>query len=174
MRTLYFLPKLCRAFRGKWLVMNVSALLRELILYACKMKKLRKRTAGERRIVGIIVEQLKSVESVPLQLPHPSDSRAMRVVRTLLADPADHRTLEKLCADCGASKRTIQRVFLEETRMHFGQWRQQLRLLHALQLLASGEKVTAAALEAGYNSPSAFIAMFRKQLGTTPKRYLES
>ena len=67
-----------------------------------------------------------------------------------------------------------QRVFLEETRMHFGQWRQQFRLLHALQLLASGEKVTAAALEAGYNSPSAFIAMFRKQLGTTPKRYLES
>src|SRR3989440_10048777 len=100
---------------------------------------------GERRIVGIIVEQLKSVESVPLQLPHPSDSRAMRVVRTLLADPADQRTLEKLCEDCGASKRTIQRVFLEETRMNFGRWRQQLPLLHALQLLASGEKVTAAA-----------------------------
>jgi AraC-like DNA-binding protein len=57
--------------------------------------------------------------------------------------------------------------------MNFGKWRQQLRLLHALQLLASGEKVTAAALEAGYNSPSAFIAMFRKQLGTTPTRYLE-
>src|SRR5258707_845469 len=89
------------------------------------------------------------------------------------SDPADQRTLEKLCEDCGASKRTIQRVFLEETRMNFGKWRQQLRLLHALQLLASGEKVTAAALEAGYNSPSAFIAMFRKQLGTTPTRYLE-
>ena len=173
MRTLYFLPKLCRAFRGKCLVMNVSSLLRELILHACKFKRLNSRTAGERRIVGIIVDQLKSVDSVPLQLPHPSDSRAMRVVRTLLADPADQRTLEKLCEDCGASKRTIQRVFLEETRMNFGKWRQQLRLLHALQLLASGEKVTAAALEAGYNSPSAFIAMFRKQLGTTPTRYLE-
>jgi AraC-like DNA-binding protein len=40
-----------------------------------------------------------------------------------------------------------------------------------MQLLASGEKVTSAALEAGY-SPSAFISMFRKQLGTTPKVYL--
>jgi AraC-like DNA-binding protein len=74
--------------------------------------------------------------------------------------------------NCGASKRTIQRVFLEETKMNFGKWRQQLRLLHGLQLLASGEKVTAAALEAGYSSPSAFISMFRKQLGTTPMRYL--
>jgi len=93
-------------------------------------------------------------------------------VKTLLADPGDQRDLERLCRDCGASKRTIQRVFLEETKMNFGKWRQQLRLLHGLELLASGEKVTAAALEAGYSSPSAFISMFRKQLGTTPMRYL--
>lgn len=58
--------------------------------------------------------------------------------------------------------------------MTFAKWRQQLRLLHGMQWLASGEKVTAAALEAGYSSTSAFIAMFRKQLGTTPTRYLKS
>ncbi len=127
---------------------------------------------AERRIIEIIVDQLKAVDSIPLQLPHPTDTRAMRVVKALLADPSDQRNLERLCRDCGASKRTIQRVFLEETKMNFGKWRQQLRLLHGLQLMASGEKVTAAALEAGYSSPSAFISMFRKQLGTTPMRYL--
>src|SRR6267143_184280 len=89
-----------------------------------------------------------------LQFPHPTDTRAMRVVNALLADPGDQRNLERLCKDCGASKRTIQRVFLEETKMNFGKWRQQLRLLHGLELMASGEKVTAAALEAGYSSPS--------------------
>src|SRR5229473_1979451 len=132
-------------------VMNVSPLLRELILHACKFKRLNKRATGERRIIEIIVDQLKGVDSVPLQLPHPTDARAMRVVKALLADPSDQRDLERLCKDCGASKRTIQRVFLEETKMNFGKWRQQLRLLHGLQLLASGEKVTAAALEAGYS-----------------------
>jgi AraC-like DNA-binding protein len=172
MRTLYFLPRLCRKFSAKCFVMNVSALLRELILHACQFKRLNKKALAERRIIELIVDQLKAVDSIPLQLPHPADSRAMRVVNALLADPGDQRELGKLCKDCGASKRTIQRVFLEETKMNFGKWRQQLRLLHGLQLLASGEKVTAAALEAGYSSPSAFISMFRKQLGTTPMRYL--
>ncbi len=172
MRTLYFLPRLCRTRRVKCFVMNVSALLRELILHACTFKRLSKKAMAERWIIELIVDQLKAVDSIPLQLPHPTDARAMRVVKVLLANPGDQRDLERLCADCGASKRTIQRVFLEETKMNFGKWRQQLRLLHGLELLASGEKVTAAALEAGYSSPSAFISMFRRQLGTTPMRYL--
>lgn len=173
MRTLYFLPGLCRALPAKCFVMNVSSLLRELILHACKFPKLSKRAAAERRIVEIVLDQLKAVECVPLQLPHPADSRAMRVVKMLFADPGDRRTLARLCRDCGASKRTIQRLFLEETKMSFAKWRQQLRLLHGMQLLARGEKVTAAALDAGYSSTSAFIAVFHKQLGTTPTRYLQ-
>jgi AraC-like DNA-binding protein len=172
MRTLYFLSKLCQTLRGKCFVMNVSALLRELILHACQFKRLNKKASKERRIIEIIVEQLKAVDSIPLQLPHPTDSRAMRVVKALLANPGDQRDLGRLCKECGASKRTIQRVFLEETKMNFGKWRQQLRLLHGLQLMAAGEKVTTAALEVGYSSPSAFISMFRKQFGTTPMRYL--
>jgi AraC-like DNA-binding protein len=172
MRTLYMHPKLCRGLSAKCFVMNVSSLLRELILHACTFPSLRKRILTERRIVEIIVDQLEAVESIPLQLPHPSDRRALRVARALVANPGDDRSLETLCKDCGASKRTIQRLFLEETRMTFGKWRQQLRLFHAMQVLASGEKVTVAALESGYNSTSAFISMFRKQFGTTPARFL--
>ena len=172
MRTLYVLPSLCRSLPRRCFVMNVSPLLRELILHACTYPKLCRTASAQRRIIDIIVDQLNAVESIPLQLPHPSDSRAIRVAKALMANPGDARTLEKLCKDCGASKRTIQRVFLEETRMTFAKWRQQLRLLHAMQVLASGEKVTVAALESGYNSTSAFISMFRKQFGTTPARFL--
>jgi len=55
--------------------------------------------------------------------------------------------------------------------MTFGKWRQQLRLLHALSLLASGEPVTSVALEVGYDSTSAFISAFKGAMGTTPGRY---
>jgi AraC-like DNA-binding protein len=58
--------------------------------------------------------------------------------------------------------------------MTFGKWRQQLRLMQAMRLLAEGAKVTHAALESGYSTPSAFISMFRKTLGTTPASYFRS
>jgi AraC-like DNA-binding protein len=174
LRTLYFLPRLVKKLPRTCSVMNVTPLLRELILHACKFPKLTKNVASQKHIVEVLLDQLDPVHSIPLQLPHPSDSRAMRVVQTLLADPAEQKTLQRLAKDSGASKRTIERLFLAETKMTFGKWRQQLRLLHAMKRLASGEKVTAAALDAGYCSASAFISMFKQQLGATPTRYFKS
>jgi hypothetical protein len=159
MRTLYLDPRLVRSLPEKCFVMNVTSLLKELVLHACRVGRLHKRAAAERRLIEMIVDQLKVVESVPLQLPRPTDPRAQRVVERLIESPGDNKKLERLCR--------------KETKMTFSRWRQQLRLLHAMQRLALGEKVTSAALDAGYNSTSAFISMFRKQLGTTPARYLE-
>lgn len=171
MRTLYFLPVLLSRLPRRCFVMHVSSLLRELILHACGLSRLNKKLADQRALIEVIVAQLQAAHAVPLQLPHPEDPRAKKIVKVLWQEPGNQKTLGQLCADCGASKRTIERVFVKETKMTFGRWRQQLRLLHALQKLASGEKVTAAALDAGYASTSAFISMFRKQLGTTPTRY---
>jgi len=62
-------------------------------------------------------------------------------------------------------------VYHRELGMTFGKWRQQLRLLLALEQLASGEKVTNVALNLGYSDVSSFIAMFKSTLGTTPAQY---
>jgi len=114
---------------------------------------------------------LKAMQTIPLQLPHLLDPRAVRVSGIVMANAGDRRTLARICKQSGASKRTIERLFRQETGMTFGKWRQQLRLMQAMRLLAEGAKVTHAALEAGYSTPSAFISMFRKSLGTTPTAY---
>jgi AraC-like DNA-binding protein len=108
------------------------------------------------------------------QLPNPTDARALRVADVLLANPGEQHTLTQVCKIAGAGRRTIERRFLEETGMTFGRWRQQLRLMQAMRLLAEGAKITYAALEAGYSTPSAFIFMFRKTLGTTPSAYFRA
>ena len=124
-------------------------------------------------LIDVLIDQLETVQAVPLQLPSPSDSRAARVAAALQGNPDNSRSLAWACKKAGASKRTIERLFQQETRMSLGKWRQQLRLLRSLQLLAAGEKISHAALEAGYSTPSAFISMFRKTLGVTPRLYFK-
>ncbi len=65
-----------------------------------------------------------------------------------------------------------QRWFRKETGLTFGQWRQQARLLLALQRIAVGEKIIEVAIELGDESPSAFTRMFKKQFGKTPSQVL--
>lgn len=171
MRTLYLKPGLAKGLPRDCCVINVSTLLKELILYACTLPALRGMVKWQGHLIAVILHQLETVRMVPLQLPHLADPRAIRIAQMLIKEPADGRTLTQLCKVSGASRRSVERLFQQDIGMTFGKWRQQLRLMHALRLLAEGAKVTHAALESGYSTPSAFISMFRKILGTTPTSY---
>jgi AraC-like DNA-binding protein len=173
MKTLYLKPRLLNQLGRRPCLLNVSPLLRELLLEVCNLSRLSRKNPTHARLMGVIKDQLERSHLVPLQMPMPSDTRAIRVAKLSLADLSDRRPLKDLCKQCGASKRTIERLFLEKTGMTFGRWRQQSVLVRAIQLLAEGNKVTNVALEIGYNSPSAFIAMFKKLMGTTPAQYLD-
>jgi transcriptional regulator GlxA family with amidase domain len=122
----------------------------------------------------VLVDQLSVLPTIPLQLPWPSDERAQRAaawVRGHLGEPSSTRQIARRAM---LSVRTLERLFQKETGLSFGKWRQQLRLLHALRLLAAGRPVTTVALEVGYESASAFIVMFKRTLGVTPHRYFAS
>jgi AraC-like DNA-binding protein len=171
MRTLYLRPRLAGTLPRDCCVVNVSPLLRELILHACTSAALKKANKPQRHLIEVIIGQLESIQLVPLQLPNPADKRAQRIAEILIADPSNCQPLTQICKAAGASKRTVERLFQQNVGMTLGKWRQQLRLMRAMQLLAEGAKVTHAALESGYSTPSSFISMFRKSLGTTPARF---
>jgi len=172
MRTVYLRARLAGRLPRTCCVVNVSAFLQQLILQLCAHEKLSRRSKIHSHLIDVLIDQLETVKAAPLQLPSPSDGRAVRVAAALQRNPGE--SLAAVCEKAGASKRTVERLFLQETHLSLGKWRQQLRLLRSLELLAAGEKISHAALEAGYGTSSAFIAMFRKALGTTPRRYFET
>src|SRR5277367_4751407 len=153
MRTLYFRPRLASALPRDCCVINVTPLLKELILHACTFAALNRAIPRQLHLILLIIDQLKEIQMVPLRLKNPSDARALRIAEVLLANPGNRWPLTKMCKTAGASKRTIERLFQDDVGMSFGRWRQQLRLMHAMRLLAEGAKVTYAALEAGYSTP---------------------
>ncbi len=171
MRSLYIEPDAAPGLPAECCVVTVPPLLRELILAAMEFPRLYALDGPEARVMAVILDQIRAARIAPLHLPMPADARLRSVTEALVAAPGDDRTLAAWAAHAGASGRTLARLFLRETGMTFRQWRRQARLLAALTRLATGEPVTTVALDLGYDSPSAFIAMFRKALGETPGRY---
>ena len=171
LRTLYLRTGLSDVLPKDCCVVNVSPLLRELILRTIEIGMLDRSLPSHRHLIDVILDQFHALATVPLKLPMPTDVRALRVAEVVRLNPGEANSLDQLAKNMGASKRTIERLFQTETEMTFGKWRQQLRMLHALRLLAGGESVTTAALEVGYDSTSAFISAFKSAVGTTPGRY---
>jgi hypothetical protein len=81
MPTLYVKRRLSRALPRGCCVVNVSALLKELILHACELPGLNKTIKRQAHLMHMIIDQLDAIQTVPLQLPNPSDPRALRVAR---------------------------------------------------------------------------------------------
>ena len=172
-RTLYFPPALdapplldpeCR-------VLAVSGLLRELILRVVETGALDERIPAHRHLLALLLDEMQAAPVTPATLPLPEDGRAALVAAEVLASPSDSPGLNELSRRYAIGRRTLERLFRNETGMSFGMWKQKARLSDAVRLLAEGRSVTDTALESGYSSVSAFIAAFKRTFGCTPGQW---
>lgn len=153
-------------------VLKVSPLLRELIIAYTRDQE--GDGGPERaRMRAVLLDQLRASPQQALHLPAPASPLLRAVCGILQEDPADGRTLVELGRQVGASGRTLSRLFRTDLGMTFPQWRTQLRLQHALVLLADKQPVTAVAHRCGWASASAFIDAFRRTFGHTPGTHLD-
>ena len=123
------------------------------------------------RAEALLADLLEPVPLKTLDVPFPTAPLTGAIANTLRENLADERTLAQWGHAVGASERTLARAFIAETGMPFGRWRTLLRLQAALPLLAQGEPVSRVAHRVGYQTPSAFVAAFRRETGLTPAAY---
>lgn len=170
MRTLYFrsgvVPRIPQCS-----ILFVSPLLRELIVEAVRLGRLRLRNRLECALRDLLTAHLVNATAMPINLTMPSESRALAIAQAIARDPASTKTLARLCKEAGVSVRTVQRTFRKQVGIDLETWRRQVRLIRAIRLLVAGSSVKEVAFAIGYRQPSAFVQAFRTLFGATPKAW---
>ncbi|ASR36214.1 AraC family transcriptional regulator [Prauserella marina] len=169
--SLYLAPEQCPLDWPEPTAVGIDGLLAELIEYLARGDL---DAAARSRAEALLPDLLRPLPTRPIDVPAPSDERVQVVAAALLANPADQRSLSAHALAAGVSRRTMTRLFVHDTGMSFDQWRTQVRLRASLPLLAEGQPVSRVAHSVGYATASAFLAAFRRTVGTTPRRYLFS
>jgi len=125
----------------------------------------------DERLLLALRDQLARAECAGSYLPDTEDALLAPVLRELRACPGDNRSLSDFARAVNTTERTLIRRCKTELGMTFTEWRQRLRIMAALSMLAQGQTVENIAFDLGYSSASAFIVMFRKLMGMTPDEF---
>jgi AraC-like DNA-binding protein/mannose-6-phosphate isomerase-like protein (cupin superfamily) len=172
MRTLYLRTGLTVRSEPGCAVLHVTPLLRELIVETVCVSQLRVRNRYECALRDLLISQLQRASPLPTFVTLPREPRALAVAQAVLRDAAESKSMAARCAEAGVSVRTIERVFRREIGIDFESWRRQVRLTKAVELLVSGFSIKEVAYKVGYRQSSAFVEMFRRTFGTTPRAWL--
>jgi AraC-like DNA-binding protein/quercetin dioxygenase-like cupin family protein len=170
LRTLYVNESVIPPGLDACRVVEVSGLLREVI---AALDSPGLSSARERLLGTLALDELTRSEPLPLSVPMPNEKRLRALCEAVIADPANSDSLDRWASTIGASTRTIARLFRQELGVSFSQWRQQAILARAIPLLSQGRPLSHVAQELGYQSQSAFSAMFRRAFGQSPRAFIE-
>ena len=171
LRSLYLDDSAGAALPRTCITIEVSSLLRELIVEATRIPVEYDYDSRDGRVMTLIMDEIRAARTAPLHVPMPRHPQLVRVCHAILNDPAQNDVLDDWAVSAGMCRRTFTRMFRRETDVTFATWRQNVRLMEAMSRLATGQSVTAVAYDVGYSSPSAFTAMFRRAFGVPPTQY---
>jgi len=170
-RTLFVDPLARADLPAQCQVVQISPLLRELILVSLTLPSDYLPGGRDERIMELLLDELRLLPTLPLHLPEPQEPELLALSQHICSDLSASWELEDVAQRLNISSRTLSRRFQRETGLRFSEWVRQAKLLEALQQLAAGNSVIDVALALGYDSPSAFSAMFRRSLGVSPSEY---
>lgn len=122
-------------------------------------------------VLAVLRDQVEIADTYQIPLLIPSDRRLMSIFIQLQKQPDLKFTLADWAIKVGASERTLSRLCAKEFSQSFSLWRQNIRLVLSLQLLAKNISIQEVAMDLGYTSDSAYIYAFKGMFAQTPSRY---
>ena len=98
------------------------------------------------------------------------DPRIRAALDALHADPSARLSLDDLARRAGLSASRFRRLFRAATGVTLRRYRLWIAMGAAARAIARGERLTTAALDAGFSSSAHFSAAFREMFGLEPSR----
>lgn len=174
LQTVWIDPAMASGLPEKSCVLAVSRLFREI--FSAVVDAPAKVIPTRRRLLltELLLEEICAQPEPLFDLPAPGDPRLAAICVHIQQHLDDTKTLGSWAKDLDCDERTLHRLFIQEVGMSFVQWRQQAKLLAALEWLAQGRPILRIALDLGYQSQSAFTAMFRRTLGVPPSAFFKA
>ncbi len=172
MRSLYVNAAAGAGMPSSCVVLSVTPLLRELVVRAVALPAAYDEEGDDGLLMRLLMAEIRRLSPCALDLPLPESPDLTQLCERILADLSTRRPCGIDANDMNTSTRTLYRRFLRETGITFARWKQQARLLESIRRLAEGLPVTTVAVDLGYESPSAFSAMFRRSLGIAPRAFI--
>jgi len=171
-RSLYFEPETVSSLPSEVTIFHVNPLLKALI-DTMSFWPWDKPRHSQHNAFALLNEELLNADAQNLSLPLPKDKRLQTWLKQLQQQQKHPASLKDMALEIGASERTISRIFSNETGMAYQAWRQQWRLLSAIEQLAAGSSVAQVGFNLQFSSDSAFISFFKQYTGTTPAQYFK-
>ena len=174
MRSLYVNADWAAGMPASCVVLNVTPLLRELVLRAVTLPVDYDIDGDEALLMSLLMAEIRRLPRCALDLPLPESADLTQLCERILADLSKRRPCDFHASAMKTSTRTLYRRFVKETGITFARWKQQARLLESVRRLAEGVPVTTVAFDLGYESASAFSTMFRRSLGVAPRAFVKT
>ncbi|ENU92980.1 hypothetical protein F971_01020 [Acinetobacter vivianii] len=154
-------------------VVAIPALLRELMSNAMDIQNEIQPESRNERLLQLILDEVRLLPALAFNLPDPQSPKLQQLCQRIKENLALEWSLEESAQQLHISSKTLARHFQKETGLHFSHWVRQAKLMQAMIDLAMNKPVLNVALDLGYESPSAFSAMFKRETSMTPSDYLK-
>jgi AraC-like DNA-binding protein len=122
-------------------------------------------------LMQLLVMEIAAAPVIPIAVPFPRSPALAALCQAFLERPCATAHIDQWATALAMNRRTFTRLFRRETGMSVAEWRQQACVAVALPRLAAGERITALALDLGYETSANFSTMFKRVLGSPPSHF---
>jgi mannose-6-phosphate isomerase-like protein (cupin superfamily) len=122
-RSVYVEPDAARGMPAQCRVLEISALLRQLLIEAVDVSVAYEEGSRAAAIMNLLLLELRAAQTHALAVPFPTDLKLAVLCRGFLQEPSAHATIDDWAQELAMSRRAFTRAFRRETGLSFAEWR---------------------------------------------------